>query len=271
MIPGLLAAAAAAQMAGSPGAAASVAIPGKLFSPASVTVLVGERVGWDNQDSTDHTVTAQDGSFDSGHVVPGGAFSTTFDRAGTVAYKCSLHRSMRGRVEVVAVALSGPDAPVPAGGAYTLAGRAPGAGVEVTLERVGEGAVATTTTDAEGRFSFPGRADVPSHYRASAGGQTSRVVAVRVAPAVEVAVRRAGRTVAVRVHVPGQAGGKVVLERYVRERFGYLPLRSAVLDAGDRARVVVRSVDRLRLRARLAGPVGGYARSVSAPVLVARR
>jgi plastocyanin len=41
-----------------------------------------------------HTVTADDGSFDSGNLSPDKTFSHTFDQAGTFKYHCSLHASM---------------------------------------------------------------------------------------------------------------------------------------------------------------------------------
>jgi plastocyanin len=63
-------------------------------------VAVGTTVTWTNQDSTAHTVTANDGSFDSGPIQPGKSFSHTFSTAGTVAYHCKIHPSMTATVTV---------------------------------------------------------------------------------------------------------------------------------------------------------------------------
>jgi plastocyanin len=140
----LLAVAAAAAAAPAPVAGpveTNVAMIDKTFSPGRVTVLVGEQVRWTNQDNPVHTVTAEDDSFDSGRVVPGEQFAVRFDRPGSVTYACRLHRFMKGTVEVVGLALAGPEAPVAVGETAELSGRAPDAGVPVLLERIGAGVV----------------------------------------------------------------------------------------------------------------------------------
>jgi plastocyanin len=43
---------------------------------------VGQSVRWTNQDGAAHTVTADDGAFDSGSLAGGKEFSFAFDRAG---------------------------------------------------------------------------------------------------------------------------------------------------------------------------------------------
>ena len=55
-------------------------------------------VTWTNLGSGPHTVTADDGSFDSGPLVPGTCFSQPFPTAGLVTYHCALHPAdARGR------------------------------------------------------------------------------------------------------------------------------------------------------------------------------
>jgi plastocyanin len=80
--------------------AASVAIVDFAFDPGSVTVDVGGTVTWTNQGAVAHTVTADDGSFDSGTVDAGGSFSFTFETAGTFSYHCAIHPNMVGTVVV---------------------------------------------------------------------------------------------------------------------------------------------------------------------------
>jgi plastocyanin len=73
------------------------------FSPDSLSVSVGDTVTWTNkQAGTPHTVTADDGSFDSGNLATDATFSQTFDAAGTFAYHCTIHPSMTGTVTVAA-------------------------------------------------------------------------------------------------------------------------------------------------------------------------
>src|SRR6516225_10010166 len=64
----------------------SVTIMNFAFSPASLTVKTGTKVTWTNNDSITHTVTADQGAFDSGDLSPGNSFSFTFTKAGTYSY-----------------------------------------------------------------------------------------------------------------------------------------------------------------------------------------
>ena len=70
------------------------------YSPNPVSISVGGTVTWTNNDSTAHTATADNGSFNSGTIAPGGKFSQTFSTAGTFTYKCTLHPNMVGTVTV---------------------------------------------------------------------------------------------------------------------------------------------------------------------------
>ncbi len=70
------------------------------FSPDALTVKAGTKVTWTNKDTTAHTVTADDGSFDSGPINPGMTFSFTFKQAGTVSYHCSIHPNMKAKIVV---------------------------------------------------------------------------------------------------------------------------------------------------------------------------
>ncbi len=84
-----------------PASEATVAIAGFAFEPASLEVAIGTPVTWTNQDGTQHTVTAADGSFDSGALAEGDTFSQTFDTAGTYSYACKFHSSMKATITVV--------------------------------------------------------------------------------------------------------------------------------------------------------------------------
>jgi predicted lipoprotein with Yx(FWY)xxD motif/plastocyanin len=70
------------------------------FSPASITVGVGGTVTWKNTGTRNHTVTADDGSFDSGSLASGATFTETFTKAGSYTYHCSIHPSMTATVVV---------------------------------------------------------------------------------------------------------------------------------------------------------------------------
>ena len=80
--------------------AGTVTIKDFSFQPAALGVAIGTAVTWTNDDTTGHTVTADDGSFDSGTVAPGTTFSQTFSTAGTFAYHCNIHPSMTATITV---------------------------------------------------------------------------------------------------------------------------------------------------------------------------
>ena len=78
----------------------TVSIKNFAFSAASLSVAKGTTVTWTNNDAATHTVTADDGSFDSGNIAAGATFTHTFTTAGTVAYHCSIHTTMKANVVV---------------------------------------------------------------------------------------------------------------------------------------------------------------------------
>jgi plastocyanin len=82
------------------GSKAAITISGFKFDPDTVTVKTGTTITWTNQDSTDHTVTADDGSWKSENLAKDATFSFTFDKAGTYTYHCSIHTSMKGTIIV---------------------------------------------------------------------------------------------------------------------------------------------------------------------------
>ena len=61
---------------------------------------VGSNITWRNIDGVQHTVTADDGNFDSGSITPGRDFSFTFTKPGTFAYRCTIHTFMRESVVI---------------------------------------------------------------------------------------------------------------------------------------------------------------------------
>ncbi len=80
------------------GTAYQVTIKDFAFSPAVITIKVGDTVTWTEQDSVHHTATG--GIFDSGDLGQGQTYSKTFDKVGTYDYICSYHSSMKGTVIV---------------------------------------------------------------------------------------------------------------------------------------------------------------------------
>ena len=72
-------------------ARAEVTIEDFEFSPRSLTVRVGTTVVWTHEGHATHTVSADDGTFNSGSLSGGEHFEFTFDTVGTYAYYCQLY------------------------------------------------------------------------------------------------------------------------------------------------------------------------------------
>src|SRR5215208_6869843 len=70
------------------------------YDPADEAIASGDTITWTNEDEEPHTVTADDGSFDSGVLNPGDTYTVTFSGSGTVSYYCTLHPWMVGSVTV---------------------------------------------------------------------------------------------------------------------------------------------------------------------------
>jgi plastocyanin len=83
-----------------PAAGAAAAIEGFAFAPPALTVQAGREITWENHDPAEHTVTAEDGSFDSGTMAQGATFTATLDDPGEYRYICALHPGMTGKVVV---------------------------------------------------------------------------------------------------------------------------------------------------------------------------
>ena len=98
-----------------------VSIEDFYFEPADAAIQPGDTIMWVNEGNTPHTVTSDDGQFDSEALNPGESFMFTFPEAGTFSYHCEIHPSMTGSVTVGAAAGGGGGTPMeqpaaPAGG-----------------------------------------------------------------------------------------------------------------------------------------------------------
>jgi plastocyanin len=248
----------AALAAGVPAASAAtteVMMPGTVFTPATVRVLAGDSVRWMNHDTRAHTATADDGSFDTGSILPHGDATASFPAVGSFPYFCRIHAFMRGKVDVVALLLQGPAGQPAKGAAATLTGRA-GTGIAaVTLERA-DGAswtpVATTAPNAGGTFAFTVKLTAPATFRVHAGTATSDPVVLQP---IDLRVgllttRRRGATYTLRAGVKPVGGAAIVsFQRYVPELFRWKTIARRKLDKAGYARLTLRAVRRVRIRA----------------------
>ncbi|MFI9810983.1 cupredoxin domain-containing protein [Saccharothrix variisporea] len=83
-------------------AAHQVNIVGYAYSPANITVNVGDTVTWTNQDTAPHNVVVTSGpeKFTSPTLQKGQSYTFTFTKAGSYQYYCSVHPDMKASVTV---------------------------------------------------------------------------------------------------------------------------------------------------------------------------
>jgi plastocyanin len=70
------------------------------FRPAQLRVRAGTRVTWHNDDPVEHSITAADGSWDSGNIAAGATWSRQFDAPGRYEIICTPHPFMKMEVIV---------------------------------------------------------------------------------------------------------------------------------------------------------------------------
>ena len=70
------------------------------FVPQFISMPIKSMVSWTNNDVIQHTVTSDEGLFDSGPLSPGDTFDNTFETPGEFGYHCAIHPFMTGVVTV---------------------------------------------------------------------------------------------------------------------------------------------------------------------------
>lgn len=81
---------------------AEVVLAGISFEPSEITVDPGTTITFVHEDGgIPHTVTADDGSFDSGQIADGDSFTVTVEQAGEIPFFCEIHPGqMQGTIRV---------------------------------------------------------------------------------------------------------------------------------------------------------------------------
>jgi plastocyanin len=246
------------------------------YAPTRVDVVTGDTVAWSNDSPRNHTVTDDGDGYDSGTLVPTDRFQRRFASAGSFPYHCRLHPSIRGEVDVHQLLLDPQPVPAQAGAPFPIGGRsalAPGTNVSIESDD-GSGfrPVAVAAVGQDGRFSASVTPADTASYRAVARGEVSPPVQVLVLNrSVALSVRRGRRTTVVTVSVaPASPGSTVVLQVYLRERFGWWPVGQATVGKASLARFVLRLSRPASARARLTLPDGATPLATSPTIRVGR-
>ena len=78
----------------------AIVIKNFAFKPQNLTVAKGTRVEVTNADGTVHTLSATNGSFDTGDLAGGATKPVVLNRAGRFDYFCKIHNYMTGTLVV---------------------------------------------------------------------------------------------------------------------------------------------------------------------------
>jgi len=197
-------------------AMAAVSIGFAAYAPKHLDVVPGQTVQWSQDSVRNHTVTAYDGSFDSGVLVPGAHYERSFDQLGTYGYYCRLHAGIVGEVQVRDVVMDRVTTPAAKGRPFPLTGHADTPTVTITGD---DGSSTVATVREDGTFAASVTPTTTTTYTAA----DSPPVTLRVLDrSVGVHVTRHGdRWSIVAVVSPITPRGTVVLQEYLPEHFGW--------------------------------------------------
>jgi plastocyanin len=188
------------------------------FTPNALTITVGDSVTWHNADTVSHQVVANDGSFASPVLNGGESYTFTFQKAGKVTYHDSFATTHKGTVTVNApaasVSLNADSQTITYGDNTSLSGvvtnQLTNEPVTLTAQPFGKGtqSLQTTTTSANGAFTFGVSPTIQTTYQAHWRTTNSPSVTVNVAP--RVGFGRSGRLYVARVTSDLTYGGHYV-------------------------------------------------------------
>ncbi len=240
------------------------------YGPEQLDILPGETVVWTNVSVRTHTVTSDTGLFDSGNVDSNGHFSFAFKDVGTYGYHCTIHPSITGEIDVRQVTLGSlPTAAVAVGAKVEFDGRSADPTQPVTIQRRLDGKAFTTLASvppaADGTWKTTLAVDATGDYRAASAGATSEtrrlIVGIR-----RVAIRATKAGVSFSV-TPSAPYTRVLVEVYLRERFGWWPVASTRTDYVSEGEVHVRRPARVRV---VLVDKDGWTPIATSPVVVLR-
>ena len=77
-----------------------ISINNSTFNPNNTTVTVRTDVRWVNNDKITHRVVSDNGTFDSGNLLPTNIYSYTFNKIGIYPYHDAIHPTEKGIIIV---------------------------------------------------------------------------------------------------------------------------------------------------------------------------
>src|SRR5262245_5121943 len=271
-------------------ATVTVSIKSTGFTPKTVNINQDDSVTWTNNDTINHQIVANNGSYASPILGPGKAWTRKFASGGTFHYHDSLHPALKGTVVVkgappqVSLVASAPV--VKYGAPVTLSGVVSNkkTGETITLVQLPFGqttkqVVATLQTAAGGAFTYTVTPQVNTTYQAQWPGKSESSVTVQVQPVIKLPfVSKSGYFHFYVTAGTSFAGKSVFLQRYTLAKT-WVNVRTLTLGPKSgrviSLRSMKRSVPRGRWSVRVFMPAtemgGGYLDSWSGTQPVVRR
>jgi plastocyanin len=256
----------------------TVKITASGFNPASVTIKSGDAVKWTNNDTKNHQVVANNGTFASPTIAPGRSWTHTFGTAGTFRYHDGLHPSLTGRVVV-----SGPPPAVSIGAAAatilfgqsthisgTVSSKQAGQIVTVWAQPYGQASpmqIASLLTGAGGVWDLVVRPTLLTTYEAHWKSAVSQKVSIQMQPNISFSVAKRYAFVKVKTN-HSLRGRKAFLQRFSRFH-QWVKFKRVILNASSSRLISLRlprgrSTLRVFISYNQIGPgyLSGYSRTV---------
>ena len=252
------------------------------FTPAAITISVGDSVTWHNADNANHQVVANNGSFASPVLKPDDTYTQTFNTAGKVNYHDALATKHVGSVTATApagsVTLTAATQTIVYGSSTKVSGavsnQLTNEPVTLTSQPYGKGtqSLASQTTGANGAFAFGVSPTIQTAYQAHWRTTSSQNVTVNVAPRVGFGL--SGRLYIAKVTSDLNYAGKFVLVQKRNAIGTWKTLKRVYLGGNSRAAFRLqlakgRTVLRLALPDSQAG--AGYVQGISRLMPVFKR
>jgi plastocyanin len=204
----------------------TVSITATAFTPTSRTIATTDSIKWTNNDTKNHQVVANNGSFVSPTIGPGKSYTHTFNTAGTFRYHDALYPSHTGRIIV-----NGPPPAITIGAAVPIIdygqsthvtgvvsnGKA-GETVTVFAQPYGQASpveLATLLTGTNGVWDVVVKPTLLTTYQAHWKTTVSQQIGVQLRPAVSFSTYKRYGTVKVKADRSLQ-GKKVYLQKFTR-------------------------------------------------------
>jgi plastocyanin len=262
----------------------SVSIKSTGFSPAKVTIQVGDSVKWTNNDTVNRQLVAVGGQFASPVIKPKGTWTRTFDTAGTFKYRDVTKPSQTGTVEVTGPP---PSVSLAATAPIVTYGQSLSLGGKVSSDKAGEQVVvygrpygdvsyvqlATVLTADGGLWSYTVTPSLLTSYQVQ--WKTLKSTEIQVAVAPKLTLKRIGAWFVVRVDAARSFKNRWV---YVQRRSAlgqWVNVRKVVIGTPKTQRFKIRvlpsGLSRLRLFMTVNQAGVGYLASASNVLLVRRR